>query len=150
MPVHPLRWLGERSGRRAVGTEGNTVLMAMKGAGRVGWKFHRALTDEELAAVKARIDAEGGAAGFRAMWDVLLTEADGVSYEQAVLAGVRVEPAAYAIPLAQAELLTGWMQKARRGRGGASASRWHQQVTWTWFQLGPASFDPPSSPAEQR
>jgi hypothetical protein len=101
------------------------------------------LTDAEMATVLERVEAEGGAAGFITMWDVILTEAEGVTYAEAVEQDTKFDVFAYAIPYEQSEQLTAAMRRARKRRHGASPARWRQQVTWTWFQIGPATFDHP-------
>lgn len=98
-------------------------------------RFRRALTARELSAIEQAMRQEGGAAGFKALWSVILTEAEGVTWEEAVARGLRFRPADYAIPSAQADqLLT--LMTTHRGPSDKPIN-----ASMTWLNEGPASFE---------
>ena len=105
----------------------------------VGFRFRRPLTDVELDAIidaAKRPGKDGGLDGaFRATWDILLTEAEGVTMAEATEQGLKFLPAEYAIPESQREVLLGiWL----RHRG----PRYRKQsaVGMLWMNMGPGSY----------
>ena len=109
--------------------------------GPVGSRFRRPLTEVELATVRGHITRRGAVAGFDALLDLILLEAEGTTQAQAVRAGQKFHPSDYAIPGDQAALITAWVRSDRMNRRGMRADRWRAAVTWLWFQVGPATFD---------
>ena len=104
-----------------------------------GFRFRRPLTDEELETIKAaakRRTKDGGLDGaFRATWDILLGEAEGMTMAEATERGLTFFPAEYAIPHSQSEIVLGiW----RRYRG----PRYHKEsvVGMLWMDMGPGSY----------
>lgn len=57
-----------------------------------GRRFRRALSTSEMAEIERVIRSEGGAAGFRAIWSLILSEAEGVTWDDAVELGLKFHP----------------------------------------------------------
>lgn len=100
-----------------------------------GYRFRRPLSGEEMREVERRMRSDGAAAGFRALWDVILLEAEGVTWDDAVAQGLKFYPGDFAIPLAQANELQTLMTKYR-GRNDKPMN-----VSMTWLNNGPASYE---------
>lgn len=105
----------------------------------VGFRFRRPLTDAELDAITAaakRRGKDGGLDGaFRATWDILLGEAEGVTMDEASARGLKFHPAEYAIPQSQSEIL---LRLWRRHRG--PRYRKESSVGMLWLNMGPGSY----------
>ena len=81
----------------------------------IGYRFRRPLTDAELETITSaakRRGKDGGLDGaFRATWDILLGEAEGLTMDEAIERGLKFHPAEYAIPESQSETLLGiWLR----------------------------------------
>jgi hypothetical protein len=100
-----------------------------------GYRFRRPLSAEEMTEVERVMRSNGGAAGFRALWDVILSEAEGVTWDDAVERRLKFRPGDYAVPLAQANELLALMTK-HRGRNDKPIS-----VSMTWLSDGPTSYE---------
>ena len=105
----------------------------------IGFRFRRPLTDDELAAIKKAAQRRSKAGGldgaFRATWDILLLEAEGMTMAEASDAGLRFHPAEYAIPDSQGtQLLELW----KRYRG----SRYPRESSagMLWMNMGPGTY----------
>ena len=106
---------------------------------RVGSRFRRRLTPAELRSIVMAADAPPGTAveaAFRTLWDLLLTEAEGVSFADAVERGLRFHPDDYAIPAAQAASLIDLLNQVAGALRGSERS-----VAMAWLELGPATYD---------
>ena len=108
----------------------------------VGTRFRRPLTPAELAAITAaarRGGRDGGLDGaFRATWDILLGEAEGMTTAQASVRGFRFHPAEYAIPESQAEVLLGLWRRYRGPRYPRDSA-----VRMLWMSMGPGTYPDP-------
>lgn len=105
-----------------------------------GTKFRRPLTSAEMARIEAAVRSggpaeQGPAAGLMKMWDIILGEAEGLTYAVAVASGQGLHPRDYAIPREQAEQLVAMLK-------GTRSSRVQRSVGLTWRLDGPASYDP--------
>lgn len=112
---------------------------APSGPRSIGHRFRRPLTDDELAAIKKTAQRRSKAGGldgaFRATWDILLLEAEGMTMAEASDAGLRFYPAEYAIPESQGtQLLELW----KRYRG----SRYPRELSagMLWMNMGPGTY----------
>lgn len=117
-----------------------------RSAGVVGARLRRPLTDAELEAITTaakRRGKDGGLDGmFRATWDILLGEAEGLTMEEARRRGLRFHPAEYAIPQSQSvSLLRIW----RRHRGPHYPSE--SAAGMLWIHMGPGSYPDDAPPA---
>lgn len=99
------------------------------------YRFCRPLTETELAAVIDEAGARGVLAALQALWDLILEDAEGISWAQAVASGRVFDPGDYAIPRAQA----GEIQRAMRRHGAALSRR--PDVGMVWLDRGPALYD---------
>lgn len=109
--------------------------------GPVGSRFRRPFTEAEMTRLREQINRNGAVAGFDAMLDLILLEAEGTTQDEAVSAGRLFQPTDYAVPSDQAALITAWMRSDRKDRRGMRPDRWRAVVTWLWFQVGPATYD---------
>ena len=105
----------------------------------VGFRFRRPLTPDELDSITAaarRRGKDGGLDGaFRATWDILLGEAEGLTMDEAAWRGLKFHPAEYAIPHSQSEtVLSIW----RRHRGPRYPNE--SSVGLLWMDMGPGSY----------
>ncbi len=100
-----------------------------------GYRFRRSLSAEEMLEVERLVRSDGAAAGFRALWDVILSESEGVMWDDAVAQGLMFDPGDYAIPLAQADELQALMTK-HRARNEKPIN-----VSMTWLNTGPATYE---------
>lgn len=106
---------------------------------RLGSRFRRALTDDELKriddAIRTGFAGEGGpAAGIRAMWDIILRDAEGVSWGEQSVPERRYDVRDYAIPARQEQAIL-----ARLYRGQSRGVR--NSIGFAWLDVGPAVFD---------
>ena len=99
------------------------------------YRFHRPLTHAELAAVLAASRKGGVSAGIPALWDVILLEAEGMTWNEAIEQGQRFEPGRYAIPAEQAEAVRRALE-----RHGADFVKVEAAVALAWLDVGPATF----------
>lgn len=97
-------------------------------------RFRRRLTDAEMDSIAAVVKQSGPAEGFIALWDVILTEAEGTTFRAADPSS-GFDVSLYAIPADQSLLLNQLMSRRAVGR------RAKLQVAMTFFALGPAVFD---------
>lgn len=103
--------------------------------GQGAYRFHRPLTDAELAAV-LEASGEGGVdSGIPALWDVILREAEGMTWDEAIEQGQRFEPGRYAIPAQQAEAV-----RHALAQHGADFIKVDTAVAMVWLDVGPASY----------
>ena len=118
--------------------EGNPGIGPFPAPRGVGFRFRRSLTDEELERIRSaakRPGRNGGLdAAFRATWDILLGEAEGMTMAQAVDRGLKFHPLEYALPEHQAQqVLSIWVRhRGPRYRIASAASL-------LWMSMGPAS-----------
>lgn len=103
--------------------------------GRRAHRFHRPLTDAELAAVLASCRDGGVTTGMPALWDVILGEAEGVTWDEATEQGQRYEPGRYAIPAQQADAVRKALQQHSAGVRNAAYA-----VAMAWLDIGPATY----------
>ena len=115
---------------------GGTLSAMSTSEASVGSRFRRALTAQEMSEITHVMVTEGGAAGFREMWSRILLEAEGVTWAEAVERGLKFHPSDYALPTAQAVDLRALMT-VHRGRDDTEVN-----VSMTWFNDGPASYEP--------
>lgn len=109
-------------------------MAAMSGDNKVGSRFNRALTNDEVAMVLDTLRASGPPAAFIKMWDIILLEAEGMTWEEAITRDLEFHVRDYAIPTAQQDRLRAAMLLRRR-----RAMR--RKIHWSWFQFGPAFSD---------
>jgi hypothetical protein len=133
-----------RSGLVAANEADISVVMPSTVRTGVGARFRRPLTDTELTTVKAWIAVDGGSAGIRALWNLLLWAAEGRPYDKS--AAVDVDRAAYAIPTTQARLLIEWLKASPHDLDLIGSWRWERQVGYLWTGTGPASYDERPTP----
>jgi len=104
----------------------------------VGHRFRRPLTDAELDAIAAAAKRRGKSGGlngaFRATWDILLGDAEGMTMDEATERGLRFHPAEYANPQSQSEVLLEIWLRHRGPHRKASA------VGMLWMDMGPGSY----------
>ena len=112
--------------------------------GDVGTRFRRPLTEQELDKIAeiAKWPGETGglAATFRAIWDVLLGEAEGVTYAEASERGLKFNVAEYAIPESQRGVLLDLLHEVR----GPAVKE--SSVAMLWLDRGPATYPDGSAP----
>jgi hypothetical protein len=105
----------------------------------IGIRFRRPLTDDELGAIKRaakRRSKSGGLDGaFRATWDILLGDAEGMTMDDAYDSGLRFHPAEYAIPQSQSEQLLAIWREHRGPRYPKESA-----AEMLWLNMGPASY----------
>lgn len=111
----------------------------------IGYRFRRPLTDDELATIKKaaqRRSKSGGLDGaFRATWDILLLDAEGMTMAEASDAGMRFYPAEYAIPERQSTQLLELWKRYRGPRYPRESS-----AGMLWMNMGPGSYPDEPSP----
>lgn len=110
----------------------------------IGTRFRRPLTDEELEQIRsARVsDTDDGGAAFNAftkLWDILLGEAEGLSFAEAEAhtaeTGERFDIRSYAVPHAQSETIFAILHGDLTGHDS-------KRLGILWVDLGPASYEP--------
>ena len=83
----------------------------------------------------------GSRGAFRATWDILLGDAEGMTMAEAAARGFRFHPAEYAIPESQSEVLLG-IWRLHRGRAHPKES----EVGMLWMNMGPGSYQDGAQP----
>jgi hypothetical protein len=105
----------------------------------VGYRFRRPLTRAEFDQITEAAQRRGKSGGldgaFRATWDILLGEAEGMTMAQASEQGVRFHPAEYAIPDSQCEVLLDIWVRHRGPRYPKQSA-----VGMLWMNMGPGSY----------
>ena len=101
------------------------------------YRFQRRLTDAELATVLAASRQGGVNAGMPALWDVILGEAEGVTWNEAIEQGQQFEPGHYAIPVHQADTVRQALEHS-----GAGLLKVSDTIALAWLDLGPATYYP--------
>lgn len=99
------------------------------------YRFHRPLTEAELATVLAASREGGVASGIRALWDVILREAEGMTWKEAVAQGQQFEPGRYAIPTEQPVAVRQALEQH-----GADFVKVETAVAMAWLDVGPATY----------
>lgn len=123
-----------------VDVSGTAGTMGIMGETRqVGSRFRRPLSAEEMGQVLAALrsggrDQHGPAAAMVALWDIILTEAEGTTFAAAMAAQCGYHPNDYAIPRWQARELIAEMARGRRAQV-------RHGVRLAWNNSGPAVYD---------
>ena len=77
----------------------------------------------------------GVTTGMPALWDVILGEAEGLTWDEAIEQGQRFEPGRYAIPAQQADAVRQALQEH-----GADLHNAPYAVAMAWLDIGPATY----------
>lgn len=95
-------------------------------------RFQRRLTHDEMCRLHklAKKDIE---ACFIAMWDILLWEGEGYTYQQAHDKQCLFDVAKYAIPQDQEALIRAWMAAKKNPLV-------RNKINWTFLNLGPSTY----------
>lgn len=110
----------------------------------VGSRFRRPLTDDELERIRSarsssRDDTDAAFIAFVALWDILLGEAEGLTFADArahtAATGERFDIRSYAVPYEQSATIFEILHGDLTGR----SSKW---VGVLWVDLGPAGYEP--------
>lgn len=111
-------------------------------AAGLGSRFRRPLTDRELDSVRTAARRDGPADGLHELWTLILRDAEGVTWDEAVDRGLKFTPSDYAIPYEQARdvLETLKENQPRSLRVGVSVE---------WLNIGPASYEPTDWPGDE-
>ena len=105
----------------------------------IGFRFRRPLTEDEFERITAAAMQRGRSGGldgaFRATWDILLGDAEGLTMQEASDRGLRFHPAEYAIPESQSDRLLGIWRKHRGPRYPRESA-----AGMLWMSMGPGSY----------
>lgn len=104
-----------------------------------GSRFRRRLTDDEMDLLRMVTKARGSLGGCRALWDLMLLEAEGCCLTDAETECRRFDVRDYAIPADQDREIQRLLSVPP---SRASRKRWSRRQTCTTFLMyGPATYD---------
>lgn len=103
-----------------------------------GSRFRRALTQDELDRIGDTAKKSGSKAGFDALWDIILLDAEGVTFTEAADEGRKFSVRDYAIPDHQDKQI---QQMLSVPRSRSNRKRWSRRDTAMGFLFyGPAVY----------